>query len=166
MSRTRFFFAAVALFATACTTEGLAFIQDRRVQIVSPGYRELVDLPVTVDWEVVDDDLADNLGSDILFGVYVDIDAQPPREPMEYFARNDPPCLESPTCPDTRYLRDLGIRTTFGTEMTFRSLPLAPGVDPERGDPDFHEVILVLLDEDGARVGESAWRITFEVERS
>ena len=161
--------AAVALVAlalmSACSTEGLAFIQDQRVEILSPGYRELVDFPVTVDWQVVSDELESELASGLTFGVYVDIDPQPPGESLEYFARNDPQCLESPTCPDTQYLLDRGIHSTSETEIIFETLPLAPGVDLSRADPDFHEVVLILLNEDGVRVGESVWRITFEIER-
>lgn len=148
-----------------CSTEGLAFIKDNRVQIASPGYRELVDLPVTVDWTVINDGLERRLGSEFTFGVYVDIDPQPPEESLEYFARDDPQCRESPTCPDAQYLRQRGIHTTSETEITFHALPLGRGVDLERGDPDFHDVTLVLLDESGERVGESAWQIIFELDR-
>jgi hypothetical protein len=155
----------ILLATSACTTQGLAFVQDRRVEIVAPGYRELVEFPVTVDWEVESAELEDELASGVTFGVFVDIDPQPPGEPMEYFARDDQQCLDSPSCPDAKYLGDRGIRTTSETEMTFETLPIGPGVDLERGDPDFHEVIIVLLDEDGVRVGESAWRITFEIDR-
>jgi hypothetical protein len=158
-------FAALLMLSTACETEGLAFIQDRRVEVISPDYRELVDLPVRVDWDVTDEGLANNLRSGTQFGVYVDIDPQPPGEPLEYFARDDPECRKSQTCPDARYLRQRGIHTTTESEMTFGSLPIAPGVDLERGDPDFHEVTLVLLDEEGVRIGESAWALTFEVDR-
>ena len=158
--------AGLVILATgACSTQGLAFVEDRRVEIVSPGYRELVGQPVTVDWEVHSDELEDELASGLSFGVYVDIDPQPPGEPLEHFARDDPQCLESPTCPDTQYFRQRGIHTTSETEMTFTQLPIAPGVDLERSDPDFHEVTLVLLDEDGVRVGESAWAIIFEIDR-
>jgi hypothetical protein len=157
---------AIALaVAPACQLQGLAFIEDRRVELVSPEYREIVGQPVTIDWEVTDDALAEELGSGTQFGVYMDIDPQPPGEPLEYFGRDDPTCRRSPTCPDEKYLRQRGVYTTTDTEMTFRFLPVAPGVDLEQGDPDFHEVTLVLLDEEGQRIGESAWAIIFEVGR-
>lgn len=151
--------------ATACQLEGLAFTEDRRVEILAPDYRELVDLPVTVDWQVTNDKLAQRLGSDIQFGVFVDIDPQPPGEPLSYFARNDPTCERPGSCSGIQYLRQRGIHTTSETEMTFRTLPIAAGVDLERGDPDFHEVTLILLDNEGVRIGESAWAIIFEVNR-
>ncbi|MGH2806758.1 MAG: hypothetical protein ACRDKT_05725 [Actinomycetota bacterium] len=153
------------VLTTACQLQGLAFIQDRRVEVTSPGYREIVDLPVTVDWDVTDEDLEASLGDDIQFGVYVDIDPQPPGEPLEYFARDDLRCKRTTGCPDEKYLRERGVYTTSETEMTFRLLPIAPGVDLERGDPDFHDVTIVLLNDEGVRIGESGWSITFEIDR-
>ena len=151
--------------ASACSTEGLAFVRDDRVEILSPEYREIVDLPVRIDWEVTDEVLESELRSGTTFGVYMDVDPQPPGEPLEYFARDDLECRKSASCPDARYLRQRGIHTTTETEMTFPSLPLAPGVDLDGGDPDFHEVTIVLLDEQGVRIGESAWAIIFEIDR-
>lgn len=166
MRRATFLLAgAVLLVAPACTFQGLAFIEDRRVEIVSPDYREIVELPVTIDWEVTDEELASRLGTETNFGVYLDIDPQPPGESLDNFGRDDPTCRRDEGCPDEKYLRQRGVYVTSETEMTFRLLPIAPGVDLERGDPDFHEVTLVLLDEEGRRIGESAWAITFEVER-
>jgi hypothetical protein len=159
-------FAALLLLGGAgCSTEGLAFTQDQRVEIVSPDYREILELPVEVDWDVTDDQLASDLRNGTTFGVYIDVDPQPPGEALEYFARDDVQCQKSPDCPNERYLRRKGIHTTTASEITFGSLPIAPGVDLERGDPDFHEVTIVLLDENGARVGESAWAAIFEVAR-
>ena len=150
----------------ACTTEGLAFIRDERVRIVEPSYREELQLPATLDWEVTDPDLSAQIGTELMFGVYRDIDPQPPGENMEYFARNDPACMRSTECPDEQYLRQLGIQTTTETEFTWQQLPIAPGVDLERGHSDFHDVTLILVNGSGARVGESAWHIVFEIERT
>jgi hypothetical protein len=157
--------ALMLLVAGACTTQGLAFVQDKRVEIVAPRYRDIVELPVRIDWEVTDDGLEADLQSGTHFGVFVDVDPQPPGQPLDYFARDDVRCRESSTCPDARYFRQRGIHTTTGTEITFPTLPIAPGVDLDRGDPDIHEVTVVLLDDEGRRIGESAWSITFEVQR-
>jgi hypothetical protein len=165
MSRIARGLALLLLVASACTTTGLAFVQDKRVEIVSPRYRERVQLPVRVAWEVTDNGLEADLQSGTQFGVYVDVDPQPPGQPLDYFARDDARCRESTTCPDAHYFRQRGIHTTTGTEITFPTLPIAPGVDLDRGDPDFHEVTIVLLDSEGVRIGESAWSITFEIQR-
>lgn len=153
------------LTMVACTTEGLAFVQDRRVEVVEPEYREVVDSPVRIDWSVVDEELTNDLGVGTQFGVYVDIDPQPPGESLDYFGRDDAECQKIATCPDSRYLRQRGIHTTADTEMTFPSLPIAPDVDIERGQSDVHFVTLTLLDMNGVRLGESAWQITFEIDR-
>ena len=155
----------VLALLTACTTEGLAFKIDDRVRIVDPSYREVVEQPVTLDWEVTDEALADQVGGDIQFGLLMDIDPQPPGESLDYFGRNDPTCVNSPSCPDAKYLRDHGIHVTSETEMTFNTLPIAPGVDLEAGQSDVHFATLILLDANGVRVGESAWQITFEIDR-
>ena len=151
--------------APACAVDGLAFIEDRRVEIVSPGYREIVDLPVTIDWDITNEGTGTELGAGTAFGVYVDIDPQPPGEDLDYFGRNDPTCRADEGCPDEKYLRQRGIYTTTGTEISFPNLPIAPGVDIDRGDPDFHDITIVLLDTDGRRIGESAWATIFEVRR-
>ncbi len=156
--------AAVALaLLSACTTEGLAFIRDDRVRIVEPRYREVLELPATIDWEVIDDELAAQIGDEVQFGLLMDIDPQPPGESLDYFGRDDPTCRKG--CPDEQYLRQLGVHVTADTEMTFNNLPIAPGVDLEGGQSDVHFASLILLDESGARVGESAWQITFEIDR-
>jgi hypothetical protein len=155
-----------ALFlSSACTTEGLAFQRDERVRIVSPDYREIVDLPATLDWEVTDDALAQRIGDDVQFGLLMDIDPQPQGESLDYFGRDDPTCRRDPGCPDEQYLRQRGVNVTSETEITFNTLPIAPGVDLEGGQPDVHFATLILVDSSGARLGESAWQITFEVER-
>ena len=150
---------------SGCSTEGLAFKQDKRVSFVSPRYREKVTSPVVVDWELNDFELGTptDEGTPTQFGVYVDIDPQPPDEPLAYFARDDEACLRSKSCPDEKYLQRMGVHVTDDTEMAFNNLPPAPGVDVEGGDPDVHEVTLVFLDTDGRRVGESAWAIIFEI---
>ena len=165
MSVPRYLTALVLLLLPGCTTEGLAFVRDDRVEIVEPSYREALDLPATVDWEINDPDLTAQIGDDILFGVYLDIDPQPPDESLDYFGRDDPAC-KPPGCPDEKYLRQLGIYTTSETEMSWQQMPIAPGVDLERGQSDVHEVNLVLLDRSGNRIGESAWHIVFEIERT
>lgn len=155
----------LVLVASGCQVEGLAFKRDERVEIVAPGYRETVSQPVTIDWDVTDETLAAQVGDDIQFGVFVDVDPQPPGASLDYFGRDDPRCRNTPGCPDTEYLTDRGIHTTTETEITFDRLPIAPGVDLERGQRDFHEVTVVLLNEDGGRLGESAWWIIFEIDR-
>jgi hypothetical protein len=95
----------------------------------------------------------------------MDIDPQPPGESLDYFGRDDPTCQNSPSCPDAKYLRQRGVHVTSESGMTFSNLPIAPDVDLEAGQSDIHFATLILLDPEGIRVGESAWQITFEIDR-
>jgi hypothetical protein len=95
--------------------------------------------------------------------VLFDKQPQPPGEDLEYFARDDITCLRSEQCPDRGYLAQRQIYTTTDTSFTVKALPPAPGVDLERGEADIHDVVLVLLDGQGRRIGESAWWNAFEI---
>lgn len=150
----------------ACSVNDLAFREDRRLRFVSPEDREQVSLPVTIDWEVEDFQVVGEggqaAGSDGgYFGVFVDQTPQPPGEPLTWFARDDETCQQDPECPDAEYLEMRRIYTTHDTEFTIEVLPRSA---PE-GRRDMHEVTVILLDADGDRVGESAWRLEFEVNR-
>lgn len=158
---------AFVALSSGCSLEGLQFKQDERIQIVSPRYREKVEMPVTLDWELNGLVMGQPTeeGTPTHFAVYVDVDPQPSGEDLAYFSRDDLSCREEDGCPDAQYLEDIGVHTTTATEMVFSFLPLAPGVDLDLGNPDVHELTLVLLDAQGRRVGESAWSQTFEILR-
>ncbi len=73
------------LFVTltsACGTEGLSFVADDRVEIVSPTDRAKVQLPFTVDWT------AEGIAGGS-FGVLVDRPPPPPGEKLEWLLRDD-----------------------------------------------------------------------------
>lgn len=158
--------ASVAILSS-CAVQGLAFKQDGRIEFVAPGYREKVTLPFTIRWSVADFELTGATGSAAPNAGYIQVlfdkDPQPPGEGVDYFARNDVSCREADGCPDRHYLAQRGIFTTTDTFFIVRALPPAPGVDLNRGEPDIHDVILVLLDGQGRRIGESVWWNTFEV---
>ncbi len=158
----------VSCFTLAgCAVEGLAFEQDHRIEFVDPEYREQVTLPFTIRWRVQDFEITGPGGqarNDAgYFQVVFDKQPQPPGEDLEYFARDDITCMRSDTCPNRQYLAQRGIYTTTETTFTVKHLPPAPGVQLERGEPDIHEVVLVLLDAQGRRIGESSWWNAFEI---
>lgn len=165
--RTGALLAATGLVLSGCT-DGLAFREDRRVVLQSPDYREKVSFPVTIDWEVTDElaaDLADEGAPPAGFAVLVDRAPMPPGQSLRWFFEEDE-CPADDGCPDAEDLADERVFTTRGTEFTFDRLRPAPGVDLDRGDRDIHEVTVILLDERGRRVDESAWTFTFEIEGS
>lgn len=159
---------ACCVLLSACRVDGLVFQQDRRVVIEEPRYRAQVLTPVRVAWSVSEElrsALEDPDEPPDRFALLVDVDPQPPGEALAYFARDDPSCRPADGCPNEEYLATLGVFVTTGTEYVFGRLPPAPGVDVGRGERDLHDVTIVLLDNAGRRLGESAWTATFEIIR-
>ncbi len=71
-------------------------------------------------------------------------------------------CNADPKCPDEAYLATRDIYRTEDTTIIIREVP-----EPIRGERtrQFHEVTVILLDEAGRRVGESAFGIEVELPR-
>jgi hypothetical protein len=156
----------VALLLSACVPEGLAFVRDDRLEIVSPSARSTVTTPVTIRWEVHDfqitgetGDAADDAG---YFAVFVDRAPIPPGESLEWLARDDRRCLATKGCPDRTYFADRHVYSTTDTEIRLRNLP---ELDAYQGH-ESHEVTIVLLDGRGRRIGEGAWYVDFFYDRA
>lgn len=146
--------AGAALLLSGCVAQGLAFKVDRRVHITSPKDRSEVSLPVTVAWTV-----HDFTGT---YAVFVDRTPQPPGKPLSWLARDDRSCHRSAGCPDADYFATRGIYQTDQTHLTFEQLPrLSTGA----GQKERHHLTVVLLDDAGHRVGESAFEVEFTVRR-
>ena len=144
---------------------GLSFVEDDRVSILEPGDRDNVELPMTVRWSVEDFRVTGPTGtatSDAgYFAVFVDRAPQRPGRTVESLARGDAACEVDPACPDEAYFASRGVYTTAETEITIDFIP-----DLTEGDNrDFHEITIVLLNGEGERIGESAFRVEFEVAR-
>ena len=155
----------VALLAGACVPEGLAFVQDDRVEIVAPESHTKVSLPVTIEWTVEDFEVtgptASSSDSAGYFGLFVDTTPVPPDKTLEWIAREDRVCLNTPGCPDRTYLADRGVYSTTDTSFTLNRLP---DLDAYQGH-ETHEVTIVLLDGTGHRISENAWHVTFFYDR-
>ena len=154
----------VALLS-ACVPEGLAFVQDDRLEITSPEGNTEVDLPVTIEWEIEDFEITgpDGRSEDDAgyFGVFVDESPVPPAKSLEWIAKDDRACRNTPGCPDKVYLADHNVFSTTETEFTVKNVP---DLDTASGH-ESHEVTIVLLDGTGHRIGESAWYVTFFYQR-
>lgn len=142
---------AVSLSLSACVPQGLAFRTDTRLKIVAPKDRSTVSLPVTLTWHV-----RDFAGS---FAVFVDASPVPPGKKVAWVARHDGSCLEAEGCPDAAYLAERGVYTTTATTLRLDKLPSANVVKGR----ERHRATIVMLDGSGARQGESAFEIAFEV---
>lgn len=144
--------------APACGVSDLAFVQDDRLDIVRPGDRDSVALPVTIAWTA--DDVAVGAGEGS-FAVFVDRPPPPPGRSLAWLFRDDAACAGRDGCPDDAYFADHGVYRTTGTSVTIEHLPQ----NAADGRRELHEATVALLDEDGRRVGESAWSIEFDVTR-
>lgn len=128
---------------------------DDRLEIVSPSDADEVDLPVTVKWRVSDFPLTDGNG----FAVFLDrapvgvrrqlsLKTCPPIDPAA------PPLVED--CDDDRE----SVFLASDTEHTLSCL--APREGPKRRR-NVHEVVVILVDTNGNRLGEAAASVTFKV---
>lgn len=149
--------AAFSVLAAGCGFGGLAFRQDDRLSFVTPDDRSEMRLPLTVQWEVEDFDVGAGAGS---FAVFVDRAPQPPGKTLTWLARNDDSCRPENSCPDAEWFAEREIFPTTDYELTIERLPAR--TDDRR---EWHEVTVVLIDQDGQRVGETGWTIEFQVER-
>lgn len=158
---------ALMVLLSSCTIHGLSLMVDDRLTFVAPEDGQAVGLPLTIDWQIEDFEIgrtpqpADASVDRGYFAVFVDRSPQPPGEPLTWFARDDEACRRDVGCPDQAYLEARGIHTTTDTSFTIDVLP-RPADDRRR---EMHEVTVILLDPDGERIGESAWRLRFEVDR-
>lgn len=156
----------LSLLLAGCVPQGLAFKVDERLRFVSPTDRSTVTLPVTVDWEVEDFEVTGPGGpvrsGGGYFAVFVDRTPMPPGEDLGWLARKDSGCRASDGCPDAAYLADRGVYTTTDTRLRLEQLPRS--TDEDRRER--HRVTVVLLDASGARLGESAFELAFDVDRS
>ena len=158
--------AALCALLSGCVPQGLAFRVDDRLTFLSPEDRSTVTLPVTLDGEIRDFDVVDP-GAEPredagYFAVFVDRTPMPPNEDLRWIARKDDSCREEDGCPDEEYLNARGIYPTTETELTLQQLPRIG--DEERKER--HRAVVVLLDVEGKRIGESAFEILFDLDRS
>jgi hypothetical protein len=160
--------ACVALLASACRVNDLAFRQDERVEILTPEQRSKVVLPFHLRWTVRDFDIVGPDGSHNAragyFAVLVDASPMPPGANLTYFARDDDSCLRTPGCPDETYLADRDVHLTTDTSFAVDTLRDTRPIN-RRSVPDEHAITIVLLNGRGERIGESAFKTEFTVDR-
>lgn len=148
---------ALALLTSGCAVSGIAFRQDDRLSFVTPDDRAEVTLPLTVEWEVEDFEVGEGAGS---FAVFVDRAPQPPGKTLDWLARDDDSCRADDGCPDAEWFAERDVFPTTERSLTIERLPAR--ADDRR---ELHEVTVVLLDEDGRRIGETGWSLEFQVQR-
>ena len=161
--------AAVLLLGTttACGVNGLDLKTDKRLTFLEPKDRAKVTLPLTVSWKVRDFTVTGKDGSHRpdtgYFGIYVDRAPQAPGKVQSWLLRDDLECKRFQTCANTDVLNQANIFTSEQARFTIERLPLPPSNSVKRRE--LHEVTVALLNGRGERIGESAFRREFEVDR-
>jgi len=153
-----------ALLTSGCVSSDLSFRVDKRLKITSPHNRATVRLPVTLSWTIRDFQVRTTTdGGGGSFGVFVDRSPVPPGKPLSWLARHDTECASAPRCPDTAYFARLGVYETTDTELTLTTIPED---DPTSTDETSrHSATIVLLDDQGRRIGEIGYHVDFELKR-
>lgn len=113
-------------------------------------------LPFTLDWTARD------FNGD--FAIFFDRSPMRPGQTLRALVPEDDECRTEPGCPDAAWLADhfMYVYVTSDTSLEVDRLP--DGRVNDR-DKDRHDVTIVLLDDAGRRVGESAFTTEFIVER-
>ena len=145
---------AVALSA-GCSTSSLSFVQDDRVRIVAPGENTEIALPLRVEWTARD--------FDGYFAVFFDRSPMKPGQHLQSLVPDDDPCRRQEVCPDAAWLAE---RHIYVTDRTVLDVPQLPDRRANNRSKDRHDVVIVLLDRTGRRVGESVFTNEFIVERA
>lgn len=156
------FFATCTFHLTGCDVSSMQFTEDDRVNIVGPQDRSNVTLPMKLRWEVHNFTITGRDGrssSDAgYFAVFIDRPPIPPGRTLEWYALQDTSCGAS-ACGRVENLAN--IYTTEETTLELSRLP----ADDKRGALERHEAVIVLLDGQGQRIGESAFYARFNFER-
>jgi hypothetical protein len=156
---TRNLFRCAALLAalatsSGCATSGLSFFIDDRVAITSPSESDEVVLPLEIAWQARD--------VDGYFAVFLDRSPMRPGRDLVSLVASSDPCRSAEVCPDATWLAEHDVYVTDQTSLTIATLP-----DRRANNraADRHTLTIVLLDENGRRMGESAFTKEFIVER-
>lgn len=155
--------------ATGCSANlsQLSFRVDKRLAFLSPKSRSLVAEPVNLRWTMRDFTVAGPGSAPAgkrsgYYAIFVDQAPIKPGQTLKSVARGDRACQLDPRCPDAKYLEDRQVYTTTQTSLTLpRVVPLTGTADKTQ----LHEVVVVLLDTAGRRIGESAWFVTFKLKK-
>lgn len=154
------------LTLSGCGSE-LALEPDDRVRFLAPPEGSRVTLPLVVRWSAdparfkttgFDGSADDRRGA---YAVFLDSAPMLPGRHLDSLADGDRLCETSPGCPDEAWLADHGVHLTTRPELVLRGVPRRGG--RRTGRLRRHEVVVVLLDGRGRRIGEGAWRRAFYV---
>lgn len=135
---------------------GIDLARDTSITFTTEEHADLA-LPFHLAWH--DDDAA----PDRHYAVVVNRTPPPPGETLRWFAKGDKPCLANAACPDDVYLLRKGVVRTDVAEVDVRAVPVPLG----RGDRSgLQTATVIVLDDDGRRVGEAAFTFEFTLDEA
>jgi hypothetical protein len=144
----------LATLVSGCAVDGLAFVRDDRLDILSPESGATVRLPFEVRWSAPD--------VDARYLVLFDRTPMRPNRTLQSLVPSDDQCRTRPGCPDEQWLADHDLYLTDETSIRVEDLPEERTNERAK---DRHEVTIVLLDSRGRRMGESVFIREFIVDR-
>lgn len=145
---------AAVLLLAGCRTSGLQLSSDTGFRIVTPSDNGLVSLPFQLTWSPKP--------KDTRYAVFFDRSPIAPDGTLLSLVPKLDPCRAQTVCPDASWLRDRDIYVTSSTSVLVRTLfDLTSG----KRSTEAHEVIVVLVDSEGRRIGESAAIRDFRIQR-
>jgi len=125
------------------------------VRITSPASLATVATPVHLRWTG-----ASPPGAGASYAVFVDALPVHPGQNLRSLA--GPACASAPGCVDLAWLNRHFVFLTTGNHVDLDALPI---LGTPVGDPDMHTATIVVVDGSWRRLGESAWTVTFSLQR-
>jgi hypothetical protein len=137
-----------------CRTSGLQFRSDSAFDVVTPHENAMVALPFRVTWTPE--------GKPARYAVFFDRSPIAPGHTLLSLVPKLDPCRAQAVCPDATWL---SARDIFVTSSTSVAVPALFDLTSGKRSTEAHEVIVVAIDAEGRRIGESAAIRNFRIER-
>ena len=155
----------LVLSLSACGIDRFQFRNDHRLTFEQPEERSLVELPLTITWQMEGFDAVGLDGSAETgrgaYAVFVDRAPMPVGRDLRWVMRNFPGCDVDAQCPTVDQLAERDIHLTTDTTVTLEEL----GASSTASGDEEHYVNVVLVNGEGERMLESAWYLPFKTER-
>jgi hypothetical protein len=147
---------AVGVLGGACA-QAPRWTPSDAIAFESPSDLQLVDTPLEIRWRG-----GDGVRADDRFAVFVDRAPIRPGQNLRAVAGSDESCEQAPGCPDDEYLRVRGVYVTDQESLQLPFVSELSGIDAQ-GSASVHQVVLILVDGQGDRIGEHAATLSFRV---
>lgn len=149
--------ATMASLTTGCRASGMIFTKSSGFRIVSPSSFSSVSLPLTVSWTE-----GAPFQSGDKFAVFIDRGSIGIGDNVRSLIPKS--CREVSTCSQDQYLQQQDVYVTTSASLNLPTLPSTSLTGHSSGKED-HEIVVVVLDGSGHRVGEQYASVDFVYNR-